>query len=72
MKELKSFLGLVGYYRKFVKHFGIIARPLTELLRKGSVFQWTQEQELSFQTLKKALIEASVLALPALRQMHSF
>jgi hypothetical protein len=72
MKELKSFLGLVGYYRKFVKHFGIIARPLTELLRKGFVFQWTQEQELSFQTLKKALIEASVLALPALRQMHSF
>jgi hypothetical protein len=64
VKELRCFLGLIGYYRKFVKHFGLIAKPLTELLRKGSVFQGAQDQEVSFQTLKTALVEAPVLALP--------
>jgi hypothetical protein len=64
VKGLRSFLGLVGYYRKFVRHFGIIAMPLTKLLKKGYVFQWTQEQEVSFQTPKSALIHAPVLALP--------
>jgi hypothetical protein len=68
VKELRSFLGLAGYYRKFVKQFGIIAWPLTKLLRKGTVFQWTQEREVSFQTLKKALVEAPVLALPDFSQ----
>lgn len=42
-KELRSFLGLAGYYHRFVKHFGIISKPLTELLKKGIIFTWTQD-----------------------------
>jgi hypothetical protein len=64
VKDLRSFLGLARYYRKFVKHFAIIARPLTDLLRKKSIFVWTSEQEVAFQTLKKSLMEAPVLPLP--------
>jgi hypothetical protein len=64
VKELRNFLGLSGYYRKFVQHFGIISKPLTELLKKNSLFIWTEEQNTTFQTLKSALVQALVLALP--------
>lgn len=63
IKELHSFLGLAGYYRRFVRHFGVISKPLTELLRKGSIFVWTEVQEQAFQALKQALTSAPVLAL---------
>lgn len=46
--ELRSFLGLAGYYRHFVKNFGIISRPLTELLCKGAIYVWTDVQEQAF------------------------
>jgi hypothetical protein len=46
--ELRGFLGLAGYYCKFVRHFGLNAKPLTELLRKNTLFQWTTAHEASF------------------------
>jgi hypothetical protein len=56
-------LGLAGYYRKFVHHFGIIAKPLTGLLKKNVQFFWTDLHQQAFLTLKQALIIAPVLAL---------
>jgi hypothetical protein len=64
VKELWSFLGLAGYYRRFVRHFSILSKPLTSLLKKHTLFIWTSEHELAFQTLKSALCQSPVLALP--------
>jgi hypothetical protein len=63
-KELHSFLGLAGYYRKFVRNFGIISQPLNDLLKKGVLFLWTSVHEKAFQTLKQALMTTPVLAIP--------
>lgn len=64
VKQLRSVLGMFGYYRKFIAGYGSISLPLAELLRKHVPFIWTKETELAFQCLKKALILAPVLALP--------
>jgi hypothetical protein len=62
--QLRSALGLFTYYRKFVKDFSKIARPLFELLKKNSYYIWTEKQQNAFDRLKLALISAPVLTYP--------
>ncbi|OMO91869.1 reverse transcriptase [Corchorus capsularis] len=62
--EVRSFMGLAGYYRRFVEGFSRIAVPLTRLTQKRANFDWTEECEQSFQELKNRLVSAPVLTLP--------
>ena len=62
--EVRSFLGLAGYYRRLVRDFSVIASPLTKLLRKGIKFEWTNKCQNSFEQLKGMLVEALVLMQP--------
>lgn len=71
VKEVRSFLGMAGYYRKFVKKFGILSKPLTQLLKKGVIFSWTQDAQQSFMALKQALVSAPVLALPIFQKQFT-
>ena len=61
MKQVKQFLGLVGYYRKFIPRFSDIARPLTQLTQKNEGFNWTTECDKCFHMLKDYLQEAPIL-----------
>ncbi|KAJ9566027.1 hypothetical protein OSB04_001993 [Centaurea solstitialis] len=62
--EIRQFLGLAGYYRRFIANFSKIAQPLTTLMQKDKKFVWGEKQEEAFQTLKQKLCNAPILALP--------
>jgi hypothetical protein len=62
--QVRSFLGLAGYYRRFIQQFSTIAHPLHQLLRKDQNFKWTNSCEDAFQKLKQHLISAPILARP--------
>ncbi|GJY85445.1 putative reverse transcriptase domain-containing protein [Tanacetum coccineum] len=62
--EIRQFLGLAGYYRRFIKGFSKIARPMTKLTQKSVKFDWGEKAEAAFQLLKQKLCSASILALP--------
>ncbi|GFV44238.1 retrovirus-related Pol polyprotein from transposon 17.6, partial [Trichonephila clavipes] len=61
VKQVQSFLGLSGYFRKFIQNYSIIAKPLSDLLRDNAVFHFGPEQQLAFQTLRQKLSENPVL-----------
>ena len=65
MCEVRSFLGLVGYYRRFVDGFSRITAHLTQLTRKNDKFKWKEECEKCFQELKRRLVTAPVLTIPS-------
>ncbi|KAL0417389.1 UNVERIFIED_CONTAM: Retrovirus-related Pol polyprotein from transposon [Sesamum latifolium] len=62
--DLRSFLGLANYYRRFVKGYSEIARPMTDLLKKTETWKWTPQCQESFDNLKRAMVTDPVLALP--------
>lgn len=68
VKQLQGFFGLMGYYRKFIAHYGMLAQPLTDLLKKGIQFHWTPQANQAFKLLKTKLVQALVLAVPDFEQ----
>jgi hypothetical protein len=62
--DIRSFLGLAGYYRRFIEEFSKISKPMAELLEKGKAFEWMPRREASYQELKKILTTAPVLTMP--------
>ncbi|XP_052734096.1 uncharacterized mitochondrial protein AtMg00860-like [Vigna angularis] len=62
--EIRSFVGLAGYYRRFIESFSRIVAPLTQLTRKDQPFVWTDKCEKSFLELKQKLTSASILVIP--------
>nr|AAR89852.1 putative polyprotein [Oryza sativa Japonica Group]ABF99511.1 retrotransposon protein, putative, Ty3-gypsy subclass [Oryza sativa Japonica Group] len=66
--EIRSFLGLAGYYRRFIEGFSKIARPMTQLLKKEKKFVWSEQCQESFEQLKEKLTSAPILVLPDIRK----
>jgi hypothetical protein len=69
--EIRSFLGLAGYYRRFIKGFSKLAKPMTALLEKDAKFIWSEKCQANFEKLKKRLTTTPVLILPDLSKNFS-
>ena len=67
-KQVRAFLGLVGYYRKFIKGFAKIAKPLTLLTRQQVKFDWTPDHQAAFFTFKRCHCSSTHFALPEPQQ----
>ena len=63
-KQVRAFLGLVGYYRKFIKGFAKVAKPLTLLTRQQVKFEWMPDHQTAFEHLKNAIVQAPILHYP--------
>jgi hypothetical protein len=59
--QVRSFLGLTGYYQRFISNFSKIAKPITEQLKKGTMYGWSKDCDEAFQRLKKLLTTSPVL-----------
>lgn len=64
VRQLRSFLGMAGWYRRFIKNFSSVVSPLTSLLKRKAKWIWSEDQETSFNALKSALTQAPILARP--------
>jgi hypothetical protein len=71
VSDIRSFLGLAGYYRRFIEGFSKISKPMTELLGKDKKFEWSAKCEASFQELKKRLTTTPVLVMPDMEKPFS-
>jgi hypothetical protein len=71
VSEIHSFLGLAGYYRRFIEGFSKLAKPMTALLEKNTKFVWSDKCQANFKELKKRLTTTPVLTLPDLSKSFS-
>jgi hypothetical protein len=71
ISDIRSFLGLAGYCRRFIEGFSKISKRMTELLAKGNTFEWTPRRETNFQELNKRLTMAQVLTIPNMEKLFS-
>jgi len=69
--EIRSFLGMAGYYRRFIEGFSSIAKPMTAFLEKGKPFKWSEQCQAHFEELKKRLTTAPILTLPNVTKIFS-
>ena len=69
--EISSFMGLAGYYRRFIKDFSRLAAPMTRLTRKEVKFEWNYLCEMTFQELKRRLTSAPILIVPERGQRYT-